>query len=197
MPQSALRLALYGGTFDPVHHGHLLLARDALDELTLDRVIFIPSALSPHKLASNPAPSDLRLHMLAAALADEPGFAIDVGELTRPGPSFTIDTVERLRDAHPGAQLYYLIGADNLRELHTWRRIDDLRRLVEFVVLGRGDTDAAPHGFRVVGRRVDISATEIRQRVARGASIRYLVPEPVRSLIAAHHLYLEKTPHRI
>lgn len=192
-----MKLALYGGTFDPIHHGHLLLARDALDELALDRVIFIPSALSPHKLATAPAPAAARLEMLAAAIADEPGFTIDDWELQRPAPSYAIDTVERIRAENPGAELFYLIGADNLRELHTWRRIDDLRRFVEFVVLGRGKSDLTDNGFRVVGRRVDISATEIRQRVARGASIRYLVPEPVRSLIAAHHLYQEKTPHRL
>lgn len=192
-----MKLALYGGTFDPIHHGHLLLARDALDKLALDRVIFIPSALSPHKLATAPAPAAARLEMLAAAIADEPGFTIDDWELQRPAPSYAIDTVERVRAENPGAELFYLIGADNLRELHTWRRIDDLRRFVEFVVLGRGKSDLTDNGFRVVGRRVDISATEIRQRVARGASIRYLVPEPVRSLIAAHHLYLENTPHRL
>lgn len=192
-----MRLALYGGTFDPIHHGHLLLARDALEQLALDRVIFLPAALSPHKLASAPASAAVRRAMLAAALADEPGFLLDDSELARPGPSFAIDTVERVRAAHPGARLHYLIGADNLRELHTWRRIDELRQLAEFVVFGR-DVERNPEaaGFRVLPRRIDISATEIRRRVARGESIRYLVPEPVRALIATHQLYQE-TPHRI
>jgi nicotinate-nucleotide adenylyltransferase len=183
-----MRLALYGGTFDPVHHGHLILARDALEQLAVDRVIFIPAGRSPHKLASSPAPAHLRRDMLAAAIAGEPRFGLDESELEAPGPSFTIDTVERLRREHPDAELLYLIGADNLRELHTWRRIDDLRRLVEFVVLGRGDTATGEH-FRTLDRRIDISATHIRQRVARGDSIRYLVPEPVRSIIHEHHLY--------
>jgi len=192
-----MRLALYGGTFDPVHHGHLLLARDALENLNLDRVIFIPAALSPHKLATSPAPAEMRREMLAAALADEPGFVLDDSEVVQPGPSFAIDTVERIRAAHPGAQLHYLIGADNVAELHTWRRIGDLRRLAEFVVFGRGERGHEdPPGFRLLPRRVDISATEIRRRVACGASIRYLVPEPVRSLIAAHHLY-QDPPHRL
>jgi len=192
-----MRLALYGGTFDPVHHGHLVLARDALEQLALDRVIFIPAGLSPHKLASVPAPAALRREMLAAAIADEPGFTMDDSELSAAGPSFTIDTVERVRAAHPDAHIHYLIGADNLRELHTWRRIEDLRRLVEFVVLGRGEAAGPGAGeFRTLLRRIDISATEIRQRVARGESIRYLVPEPVRSIIAAHHLY-QDPPHQI
>ena len=172
------------------------MARDALEQLALDRVIFIPAGLSPHKLATIPAPANLRREMLATAIADEPGFTMDDSELDAPGPSFTIDTVERVRAAHPEAHIYYLIGADNLRELHTWRRIEDLRRLVRFVILGRGETPQAALLFRTLPRRIDISATEIRQRVARGESIRYLVPEPVRSIIAAHHLY-QDPPHQI
>lgn len=190
-----MRLALYGGTFDPVHHGHLLLARDALEQLELDRVVFIPANLSPHKLATSPAPAAVRLEMLRAAIADEPGFELDDSELEFSGPSFTIDTVERVRTRHPEAKIYYLIGADNVRELHTWRRYEDLVRLVEFVVFGRGDkVDAGGVPFHTLSRRIDISATEIRRRVARGASIRYLVPEPVRSIITAHQLY-QDLPH--
>jgi nicotinate-nucleotide adenylyltransferase len=185
-----MRLALYGGTFDPIHHGHLLLAREALEQLQLDRVIFIPARLSPHKLATTPTPAAVRREMLAAAIADEPGFALDDSELGSEGPSFTIDTVERVRAEYPEGPLYYLVGADNVRELHTWRRYEDLCRLVEFVVLGRGEINhPAGARFQRLERRVDISATDIRQRVARGQSIRYLVPEPVRSLIAGHHLY--------
>jgi nicotinate-nucleotide adenylyltransferase len=192
-----MRLALYGGTFDPVHHGHLILARDALEELELDRVVFIPARLSPHKLATTPAPAEVRRAMLAAAIANEPAFVLDDSELGIEGPSYTIDTVERVRTAHPDATLFYLIGADNVRALHTWRRIDDLRRLVEFVVFGRhGKAQEGPGSFRTLTRRVDISATEIRQRVAHGQSIRYFVPEPVRSLIDAHHLY-QDPPHQI
>ena len=100
-----MNLALYGGTFDPVHHGHLILAREALEQLALDRVIFIPAALSPHKLARDPAPAALRCAMLAAALADEPRFALDDSELQRPGPSFSIDSVERIAAQFPGARL--------------------------------------------------------------------------------------------
>lgn len=192
-----MRLALYGGTFDPIHHGHLLLARDALDELQLDRVLFIPAGLSPHKLASQPAPAALRREMLAAALADEPGFALDASELERPGPSFAIETVERVHATYPEAEIFYLIGADNVPELHTWRRIEDLKRLVEFVVFGRSTrAEASLDGFRTIGRRIDISATEIRRRVAQGASIRYLVPEVVRSIIVSHHLY-QAPSHRL
>ncbi len=197
MPQSDLRLALYGGTFDPVHHGHLILAREAIEQLALDRVVFIPAGHSPHKLARPPAPAAVRRAMLAAAIAGEPCFALDDSELQCPGPSFSIETVERIAAEFPGARLHYLIGADNLRELHTWRRIEDLRRIAQFVVFGRGAEAADDsHGFPTISRRVDISATEIRARVARRASIRYLVPEPVSSIIANNHLYQEP-PHRI
>ena len=191
-----LRLGLYGGTFDPIHHGHLILARDAIERLGLDRIVFLPAAVSPHKLERAPAPAELRGAMVAAAIAEEPRFVMDDSELRRSGPSFTIDTVEQIRARHPGALLFYLIGADNLRELHTWRRIEDLRRLVHFVVFGRGREDSEPaHDFPILPRRIDISATEIRERVARGVSIRYLVPDPVRLLIESHHLYQEP-PHQ-
>ena len=192
-----MKIALFGGTFDPIHHAHLILARAAVEELDLEKVVFIPAAQSPHKLARSPALAEARLEMVRAGIAGEPLFEVDDCEITRPGPSFTIDTVEAWRARIPGAEFFYLIGDDNLRELHTWRRIAELRQLAEFVVFGRdAATDAEAAGCRVLPRRLDISATEIRRRVARGESIRYLVPEPVRTLIATHHLY-EESPHRI
>ena len=194
-PPPSLRLGLYGGTFDPIHHGHLILARDAIELLALDRVLFIPAALSPHKLATRPVEPALRRDMVAAAIAGEPRFALDDSEIHRAGPSFTIDTVEHVRAAQPTAELFYFIGEDNLAALPTWRRIDDLRRLAQFVVFGRGES-ATVHDFPRLVRRIDISATEIRTRVARGESIRYLVPEAVREFIARHQLYQEPT-HQI
>ena len=192
----SIRLGLYGGTFDPIHHGHLILARDAIEQLKLDRVVFLPAAISPHKLKRAPASAELRRAMVAAAIAGEPRFVMDDSELRRSGPSFTIDSVEEIRARHPEARLYYLIGADNLRELHTWRRIEELRRLVQFVVFGRGlENPGTADDFPSLSRRIDISATEIRERVACGVSIRYLVPDPVRLLIESHHLYQEP-PHQ-
>lgn len=187
----AARIALFGGTFDPIHHGHLILAREAIELLDLDRVIFIPAALSPHKLATRPAPPEIRCAMVAAAIEGEPRFAIDTSELDR-SPSFSIDTVEAWRAREPQAALFYFIGEDNVRALGTWRRIDELQQWAQFVVFGRSEHDA-PHDFPTIERRIDISATDIRARVARGASIRYLVPEPVRVLLEQHRLYLE--PH--
>jgi nicotinate-nucleotide adenylyltransferase len=189
-----MKIALFGGTFDPIHHGHLLLARDAIEQLALDRVIFIPAALSPHKLTRPPTESGVRWEMLGAAIDGEPRFERDDSEFHRSGPSFSIDTVEQWRAKLPEAQFFYLIGADNLRELHTWRRIDELRRLAQFVVFGRGEP-GVEHSFPVLPRRIDISASEIRSRVARAACIRYLVPESVRAIIHTNHLY-EELPNR-
>lgn len=180
-------LALYGGTFDPIHHGHLLLARDAVERLGAEKVIFIPAAISPHKLHLAPSAAEARRAMIAAAIKGEPCFVLDDRELSREGPSFTIDTVEAIHAENPGKRLLYLLGSDNLAALETWHRIGDLRRLVDFVVLRRdGAVSEAEAG---VPRRIDISSTEIRDRIARGASIRYLVPESVRALIESLPLY--------
>ena len=183
-----MRTALYGGSFDPIHHGHLILAREAMEQLALDRVVFVPAAQSPHKLARIPAPPQVRLAMVRAVIAGEAGFECDGSEMEKAGPSFTVDTVEAWRAKSPGDELFYLIGQDNVRELPTWRRYDELRRLVQFVVFER-DATAPAHDFPSVKRRVDISATEVRKRVAQGRSVRYLVPEPVRAIIEAHQLY--------
>ncbi|MES2569128.1 MAG: nicotinate-nucleotide adenylyltransferase [Verrucomicrobiota bacterium] len=187
-----MRLALYGGSFDPIHQGHLILARDALELLKLDRLIFIPASISPHKPGQPPVHAMIRREMVAAAIADEPGFELDDVEIFREGPSYSVDTAEYFHARYPEAELIYLIGHDNLAQLHTWRRIGDLRRIVQFAVFDRG-TALAAHSFPTLSRRLDISATEIRQRVARGASIRYLVPESVRLIIERHQLYKETT----
>lgn len=188
----SLKIALYGGTFDPVHTGHLILARTALETLGLDRVLLIPNTISPHKLARQPTPPEVRLAMLEAAVADEPGLSVSPVELERGGPSFAIDTVQHLREREPEAEIFYLIGADNLSALDTWHRIAELRELVRFIVFTR-ETGGSHPQFPEIRRRIDISATDIRERVAKGLSIRYLVPEKVRAIIAQHQLYRE--PH--
>ena len=184
-----MKLGFYGGTFDPIHHGHLILAREAVERLRLDRLTFIPNARSPHKPGSVPAPDDLRLEMIRAAIEGEPHFDVEDMELTRSGVSYTIDTIVALRERHgDGAQFFYLIGEDNLGALSTWRRIDELDKMVTFVVLSRAESDT-PHPYQTIRRRIDISATEIRKRVANGASIRYLVPDKVHDLILRNNLY--------
>src|SRR4051812_21402900 len=121
----ARRTGLFGGSYDPIHLGHLILAREALEQLGLDRVIFIPAAISPHKLHREPAPAETRLEMVRVAIEGEPGFEVEDCELGRGGPSFTIDTVRWLRERHPGDEFFYFIGDDNLAKLDTWLEIDE------------------------------------------------------------------------
>lgn len=189
----SVKIGLYGGTFDPIHIGHLILARDAIEQLGLDRVVFIPAARSPHKLATKPASAKLRREMVLAAIEGEPRFEMNDCELSRSGPSFTIDTVMELRSLHGNAEMFCLIGEDNLVELHTWRCIEELKQLVQFVVLSRSDKPEG-HVFPTLQRRIEISATEIRRRVANGQSIRYLVPDKVLALIEQHHFYKDPKP---
>jgi nicotinate-nucleotide adenylyltransferase len=183
------KIGIYGGTFDPVHHAHLILARAALERFALERIVFVPTHLSPHKNASVAAP-EARLQMLQAATEGEAHFEIDDCELQREPPSYTIDTVEKLHQEYPGAHLFLLIGDDNLAGLPSWRGFDDLRHMVTFIVLQRAFTPVA-HEYLSVDRRIDISATEIRNRIASGRSIRYLVPRSVEQIIRARGLYRE------
>jgi nicotinate-nucleotide adenylyltransferase len=185
----AMNIGLYGGTFDPVHHGHLILAREAREKLALDRVVFVPAAQSPFKPGVISAPSEVRVAMIRAAIEGEDGFALDPSEVERGGTSYTIDTVLAARSRWPDAALFWFIGRDHIPELEKWRRYPELRELVQFVVFARGGQDDGGRGFPTIAREVDISATDIRARVAHGHSIRYLVPESVRALIEQHGLY--------
>jgi nicotinate-nucleotide adenylyltransferase len=184
------KIGIYGGSFDPIHHGHLILAREALETLDLAEVIFVLAAQSPHKTSQETTDSAVRWKMLTAAIADEPGFSASHLELDRPPPSYSVETVEALRAAHREVEFLFLIGEDNLPQLPEWHRFDDLRRLVQFVVLDRSGTTVA-EGYSIVRRKIDISATTIRKRVASGRSIRYLVPEAVERIIRRENIYQE------
>jgi len=186
------KIGIYGGTFDPVHHAHLILAREALEHFELDEMIFIPAAVSPHKLGQEPTPPAVRVEMLRAAIAGENRFCLDELELQRPPPSYTIDTIEQLRHRWPDSQISYCLGSDNLARLETWHRFAELRKLVRFIVLDRSGS-APPGDYEIVRRPIDISSTEIRKRVATGRSIRYLVPPAVEEIIRRHQLYEEPT----
>ena len=184
------KIGIFGGTFDPIHHGHLILARDAMETLRLDSVIFVPAAISPHKLEREPTSPAIRLEMLRAAIADEPAFAFDSMELERPSPSYAVNTVETLRQREPTAEFLFLIGEDNVARLPTWHRFPELSKMVQFVVLDRSGLNTA-HPYPAVRRHLDISATNIRKRVASGRTIRYLVPPAVEKIIRERQLYLE------
>jgi nicotinate-nucleotide adenylyltransferase len=183
------KIAIYGGTFDPVHHAHLILAREAREMLALEKIIFVPAAISPGK-DSPVASAEMRLSMLRAAIKGETALVVDECELNRPPPSYTIDTIEEIRRREADSEIYYLIGEDNLSGLASWHRFEQLQKMVRFVVLDRTGTQTN-HPYQVVHRRIDISATEIRKRIASGRSIRYLVPPAVEEIIRQSNLYRE------
>lgn len=192
---SPQRLGLYGGSFDPVHCGHLLVAQAACEELALTRLFFIPAAQSPFKPQSAPAPSSERLRMLRLALAGQPHYEIDEQELQRGGTSFTIDTVRDFARRFPQAELFYLIGADHVPTLPAWREAGELARCVEFVVIPRPGQQPAPlpapfRGRELVGFPLGVSSSQIRNRVRAGLPIHGLVPEAVAEAIHNSKLYL-------
>ena len=185
------KIAIYGGTFDPIHHGHLIVAREALEKLGADEVIFIPARVSPLRKTAPFARDEMRLLMIQAAIENEPGFAVDDCELRRPPPSYTVDTVEQMRQRKGAPTIYCLIGEDNVGKLPKWRRFADLEKMVRFIVLDRSGQRPS-HVYPVIRRKIDISATEIRKRVASGRSIQYFVPPAVEEIIRREKLYLEQ-----
>ena len=186
------KIAIYGGTFDPVHHAHLILARQAIETLGLDKVILVPAAISPLKKAAPVATGEVRLAMLQAAVKGEPEFEVNECELLRPPPSYTIDTVEDIRRRECDAAIYCLIGEDNVEQLPRWHRFAELEKIVRFVVLDRSGKQPS-HSYQLIHRRIDISATEIRRRVAQNESIRYLLPDSVEEIIQREKLYREQS----
>jgi nicotinate-nucleotide adenylyltransferase len=190
------RVGILGGTFNPIHLGHLMIAQDALELAGLDRVVFIPSATPPHKpLAGNVSGAD-RLRMVKLAIAGNDRFAVDDLEIKRGGKSYSVETVAELRRRQPDVDWCFIIGGDSLAELHLWRDADRLVQLCRFVVLARPGFVARP-ARRLTGVRykvyaphpVEIASREIRTRVAGNQSIRYLVPESVRRFIERKKLY--------
>lgn len=183
------KIGIYGGSFDPIHHAHLILAREARETLELEKVIFVPAAQSPHKTRHPPAPGELRWEMLGRAIEGAEGFIASRAELDRPPPSYAVETVEQFCAEMPGTEFYFLIGDDNLAKLPEWHRFADLEKLVRFVILDRtGERSEYP--YPAIRRKIDISATTIRNRVASGRSIRYLVPDAVAQIISREKLYL-------
>jgi nicotinate-nucleotide adenylyltransferase len=188
------RIGLFGGSFDPVHIGHLLVAEAALEELSLDRLFFIPAAQSPFKPGTVPASASARLRMLRLALVGKTRCEIDEQEILRGGTSYTIETVRHYSARFPGAELFFLIGADHLPTLPKWREAAELARSVQFVVIPRpGDAQTfAPEPFRVQwlkGWPLQVSSSAIRARVQKGQSIEHLVPTGVAQVIAEGGLY--------
>jgi nicotinate-nucleotide adenylyltransferase len=193
--RSPRRLGVFGGTFDPPHLGHLLLAECARETLALERVVFVPARVPPHKAPGRVTPAATRVRLLKAALAGT-GFALSTLELSRPGPSYTIDTLEAMRRRHEGAELVLLLGADSLLDLPAWREPDAILALARLAVATRPGFPVGRIAARVRRRvtflpnlPIDVASSDLRARVARGKSIRFLVPARVERLVATLGLY--------
>lgn len=185
-------IGLLGGSFDPIHHGHLLVARVLMESLELDELRLMPAREQPFKAGQHGAAPEDRAAMVALALEGETRLVLERLELERPGPSYSVDTLRALRIREPDQRFVLLVGADAALDLPKWHQADALPGLAEIVAFGRAGAPARPH--RLVSRRVEvpaveISATEIRRRVAAGRSIRYWVPDAVAAYITRRGLY--------
>jgi nicotinate-nucleotide adenylyltransferase len=198
-----MRKLCFGGSFNPIHHGHLICARVVAESTGFDRVVLIPSNQAPHKSGvTDMAASADRLEMCRAVVQNDPFFEVSDLELTRPGPSFTIESARQLRRAG-WAEVFWLIGADMAISLPTWQEPDALLAEVKFLLMARPgwtiDWTTLPPGYQFLKSNVipapsiDISSSEIRKRVAAGKSIQYLTPDPVLQYIQTHGLYLSNS----
>jgi nicotinate-nucleotide adenylyltransferase len=186
-------VGLLGGSFDPVHHGHLIVGRVALEQLGLDELRFVPAREQPFKQGRHRTSAEHRAAMVDLAIRGASGFELETAELYRPGPSYTVPTLEAIRERDPGSQLVLLMGADAAAELAGWRDVERIPELARLVVFARpGSTvPQTPWISQVIQvPAIDVSATEIRQRVRQRLPIRYWVPDSVAEYIARHQLYL-------
>ncbi|SDK52838.1 nicotinate-nucleotide adenylyltransferase [Sediminibacillus albus] len=184
------RVGLLGGTFDPPHTGHLLIAEEVRQALQLDEVWFIPSYQPPHKRHSG-TQAELRMKMVEAAIEGNQYFSVNPVEVVREGKSYTVDTIRLLQKHHPDVEFYFIIGADMVEYLSKWHRIDELVELVQFVGVKRSHYPLET-SYPVIEAEIpgmDVSSTLIRERIAAGISVRYLVPDSVINKIKEHQLY--------
>jgi nicotinate-nucleotide adenylyltransferase len=198
-----MRLGLYGGTFDPIHLGHLLLAETCREQCRLDRIIFIPAGSPPHKQGRELTGGPLRADMLEFALAGYSEFSVDRSEIKRTGPSYTIETLRAFRLDHPSDELFLLMGEDSLNEFLLWKEPREIATLASLIVVNRGHMpppnlellvlhlgDEAVERIQCVSMPgIDISATHLRERAKLGQSLRFQVPRAVERFIVEHHVY--------
>ncbi len=193
-----MKLGVFGGSFNPIHFGHLVVADTIWNEFELDRILFIPANVSPFKTSEpDSARPDHRLRMVQLAVADHPRFSCSDMELRREGPSYTVDTLEELSADMPKAELFLLMGGDSLAGFHRWKEPDKILQLAQIIVFARTGSKKEDSSFELASRvlrsrtdlTIDVSSTEIRQRISEGASFRYRVPNRVWTYINEHSLY--------
>ena len=199
-----MRLGIFGGAFDPVHNGHLLLAEQCREQCQLDEVWFVPTKIPPHKDAGSLSPDADRVEMLKLATAGRREFVVSEIELRREEVSWTVDTLRQLRSERPDDELFLLIGADSLRDFPTWKEPEAIAELASVIAVNRGETsfkeltaDLSPKlsdSVQLVTMPgISISATDLRRRVCEGKSIRYLVPRSVEEFIESRGLFPNST----
>lgn len=198
------RVGIFGGTFDPIHMGHLIVAETIMDEFHLDKVVFIPAAVPPHKLGRQISPAKHRYMMTMLATCSNPRFQVSDMEMHRQGPSYSRDTLAQLIKEHGSdTEFYFIVGADSVENLHTWNRIDELLTMCHFIGASRPgcmpDMEKIAQRFGPLAEKIhcletpelEISSTEIRHRVGQKRTIRYIVPETVEQYIYKEKLYLD------
>jgi nicotinate-nucleotide adenylyltransferase len=211
-----MRIGVFGGTFNPIHYGHLRVAVDVLEALSLDKIIFVPAGIPPLKAQGLASAAD-RLSMVTMAVQDNAAFEVSPVEVHRDGISYTVDTLRSIKENNPGSELFFILGIDAFRDMHMWRDVPGMLRMARFVVIGRpgysfaslnssefitcpeeelkalDDGSVLSLEYDVSFLRVtpmEISATGIRERLGQGVSIRYLLPERVESFIISNALYI-------
>ena len=187
-----MRIGVLGGSFNPPHNGHLIIASDAYEALGLERLYVIPAAANPLKDKQSGAPSpEQRLEMVRLTFGGDSRFEVSAIEIERGGLSYTVDTLETLAEKHPEAELVLLLGIDSLKTFDEWRSPDRIRELATLAALARGEgVKEVPEGIEIVTtRRIDVSSTEIRARLAGGQPIRGFVAESVERYISSAELY--------
>jgi len=194
---ATVKIGLYGGSFDPVHFGHLIAAQEVYERFGLDRVIFVPAAQAPRKPNTVHASGVDRFAMLQAAIEGDPRFAISDIELRRGGLSYTWDTVRELKAQHPRDTFYWIIGADQAARLPQWHEIERLAEAIEFIAMDRRGSERGTvtlPSLRIhhcLGRLIDMSSTELRERARRGLPLEYFVPHKALVYLKQHCLYRE------
>ena len=186
------RIGILGGTFNPIHLGHLALADEARQLLRLEKIIFVPTNLPPHKGRRGLAPAQKRLDMVSLAIKSNPFFVVSDLELVRGGISYSVETVNKFRTKFAGAKLYFIVGSDFLEEFSTWKDTKALSKICKFAVAARPGfpLKELPRNMQAIKvAPLDISSTDIRKRLKNKQSIRYLVPEEVRRYILKNKLY--------
>lgn len=200
------KVGIMGGTFNPVHNGHLLLAEQAREYCNLDEILFMPSGNSYMKEQGEIPDGDTRISMTALAIEDNPHFALSTIEVERKGPTYTCETLAELKKLHPETEYYFIVGADNLFSIETWWKPEEILAGCTLIVAARGDKEESAiinkaaklkekYKARILllpERRFDVSSTEIREKIKRGESVKYLLPDKVIAYIKKNRLYKEK-----